>query len=246
MATESSCGVHPFHTTQWSDVARANDTSLSVKRQALDGLLRQYIPALRFYLKMKRKVRPDQIDDLIQGFVASRILEKDLIAQADRKRGKFRTFLLVSLERYAISEFRYRTAAKRSSGGTLSLEGSPEHASRAMDPKRVFDTEWAHQIVRQGLIRMRRACKSLGRDDEWHIFKWRILGPIYGRPKMAYQEVVQRLDLRSPSQVSKLSETSKRRFARALRAVIGEYAPDPDQIEDEINDLMRSLSGIGT
>lgn len=242
MTTDTSQLTSPFQTTRWSVVVRIKDASVSAKREALDELLRLYLPPIRRYLKFKRRVKNDEIEDLIQGFVASRIVEKDLVAGSDRARGKFRTFLLTALDRYLISEFRYKTAGKRSPGTIVAIDDAPDHPAREVEPSRVFEVEWARQVVRRGLMRMCRQCRSLGRRDEWIIFKSRLLGPLYGRPQPAYRTIVEELGLRSPAQVSKLLMRSKRRFDHSLRSVIREYALDSQQVDEEIDDLMRSLN----
>jgi len=241
MATDSPQLASHFQSTRWSVIVRAKDASLSVKQEALDELLKQYLPPIRRYLRIKRRIKPDEIEDFVQGFVTSRIVEKDLVGRTDRERGKFRTFLLTALDRYLISEFRYKNAGKRSPGSIAAIQDVPEYASAQSEPSRLFEVEWARQVVRRGLMRMCRQCRALGRRDEWEIFKCRLLGPIYGRPKPAYRTIVEQFGLKSPAQVSKLLIRSKKRFDSSLRSVIKEYALDPEQIDEEINDLMRIL-----
>ena len=87
-----------FPTTAWSLVAEAGQEDAGAKRDALDRLLRRYLPALRAHLIYRRRFAPERADDLVQEFVADKIVEKDLIARADQQLGKFRTFLLTALE----------------------------------------------------------------------------------------------------------------------------------------------------
>src|SRR5829696_3859701 len=89
-----------FPTTRWTliDLVRHEDSRGD--RPALDELLRCYWPALRVHLAIRRAGTPDEIDDLLQGFIASRILDANLVATAVPSRGRFRTLLLTSLDRY--------------------------------------------------------------------------------------------------------------------------------------------------
>jgi DNA-directed RNA polymerase specialized sigma24 family protein len=72
-------------------------------------VLRAYLPALRAHLVIRRRVHPDRADDLLQGFCSDQVLEKDLVPRAERDRGKFRTFLLTALDRYAINCHHHET-----------------------------------------------------------------------------------------------------------------------------------------
>src|SRR5687767_4813885 len=83
----------PFPTTHWSVLERAGDDDEAVRRQALLELLRDYVPALRSYLVHAKRMAPDRADDLLQQFLADKVLEEDLMPKAQREKGKFRSFL---------------------------------------------------------------------------------------------------------------------------------------------------------
>ena len=74
------------------------------RREALDELLRLYLPALRAYSLYRRQIEPDRAEDLLQGFVVRQVLERGLLTKADASRGRFRSFLLKSLQNYVFSE----------------------------------------------------------------------------------------------------------------------------------------------
>src|SRR5262249_31382292 len=85
--------------------------------------------------------------DLSQGFVVSKVLGQDLIARADRGKGKFRTWLLTALDRYLISQWR-QTAARRSGPGAAK---SPRSAS----PAEGLGLAWARGGLARGARRGR-------------------------------------------------------------------------------------------
>ncbi len=84
-----------------------------MRSAALGNLLRQYLGAFRTYVMSKYQVSADGADELVSGFVASRVVERNLIGKADAGRGKFRNFLMTALERYVIDQFREESAQKR-------------------------------------------------------------------------------------------------------------------------------------
>ncbi len=106
----------PFPNTSWSMVAQAGHVRSSVRRRTIEALVKQYQPALRSYLMARRRIGRHEADDLLQGFLADKVLDKQILTRADRSRGKFRTFLMTALERFAISQHRMQSASRRSPG----------------------------------------------------------------------------------------------------------------------------------
>jgi RNA polymerase sigma-70 factor (ECF subfamily) len=233
-----------FPTTHWSLVARAGQDPAEAKRQALGELLTRYLPALRAHLVYGKRLSPDDADDLLQEFVAGKIIEKELLARADAQRGKFRTFLLTALDRFLIDRFREESARKRSPGeGRLRALGDQGEPWQAETPSGAFDLAWARNVIEQTVRLMRTECEASGRQDVWGVFECRLLEPMLNAAEpVEYEELVRRFGLQSPSQASNLLMTAKRTFARALRAVVGEYARESDEIEAEIRELMEVLA----
>ena len=206
-------------------------------------LLETYRPAIRAYLLRRKRVRLQDVDDVIQGFFVSQVIERDLVARAEKERGKFRTFLLTALDHYFVSEIRKQTAKKRSPGSTLDVTVvDPTDTGPRGDQG--FEVEWARAIVKQAVDRMAKACQISKQDDVWGVFEARLYRPIYaGQPPTPYAELVRRFQLKSPAHASNMLVTAKRIFTRNLRSVIGEYAiHDDDEIDQEIADLMQILT----
>jgi hypothetical protein len=89
---EDSAGTYrSFPTTHWSQVDRAGGDDPQTKREILDQLVRIYLPALRVHLIRKKRLAADRAEDYLQDFLARKIVERDIIASADRSLGRFRT-----------------------------------------------------------------------------------------------------------------------------------------------------------
>ena len=69
-----------FPTTHWSLVGRAAQDASEAKRRALDELLARYQPALRAHLIYGKRLQPEDAEDLLQEFVACKILASELFA----------------------------------------------------------------------------------------------------------------------------------------------------------------------
>lgn len=247
MSDDHRSNTDSFQTTHWPLVhaARANDPA--VRRQALEELLVRYLPALRAHLASKKRVPADRVGDLLQGFVASKLLEQDLIARADPRKGRFRALLVTALDHYLISVHRHDHAKKRSAHTVpLEAEGSLAPPDPAEPPSSVFDIAWAREVLNAALARMCQECLKAGRPEVWGVFEARIVRPtLESVPVLSYDDLVTRYGFRSPMQASNVLVTARRMFARTLRAVVSEYAGDAEAVEDEIRDLLRILSAGG-
>ena len=89
-----------FHTTSWTLIAHARDG------HGLAELLERYWSPIYAYLRRSGKPEAEALD-LTQGFLTSRLIEKHvLLDRADRDQGKFRSYLLTSLQNYVRDQHR--------------------------------------------------------------------------------------------------------------------------------------------
>jgi RNA polymerase sigma-70 factor (ECF subfamily) len=222
-----------------AEAGRGNDAG---GRDALGVLLRRYQPALEAHLVQKR-IDPQRVADLVQGFISDKIVEQNLLSRADREKGKFRTFLLTALQNYVVDQVRQENSRKRSptGGAPLSLEVAAEAAGEPLATD-VFDVAWAREVLAEAVRRMKAECDASRRQDVWGVFEERILRPsIEGVEPIAYELLVSRFKFKSPVQAANVLITGKRMFVRVLRQVVGEYARDGQEIEQEIADLRQIL-----
>lgn len=230
-----------FPTTHWSLVDRAGVAD----GEALGRLLARYLPALVAHLVHGKRLPPEEAEDLVQDFVAGKILQKNLISRADPDLGKFRTLLLTSLDRFLIDQIRAKKAKMRNPGdGQIVALGEGEPLAVATEQgSDAFDLAWARRVLAEVLQRMRDECDRSDRMDVWNVFDARLLSPVLqGSPPMDYDVLVERFSLMSPSQAANLLVTAKRMFARVLRSVVAEYALDEEEIEAEIAELKSILA----
>lgn len=101
-------------------------------------------------------------EDLTQGFF-QHLLTHDLMARAQREKGRFRSFLLGCLKHYLDNEWQKGTAQRR--GGHL----SPVHLdalaaeeryrveveAMSTDDDTAFDQQWAHDVLEQAVALLR-------------------------------------------------------------------------------------------
>lgn len=141
-------------------------------------MLGLYFPALRAHLVRGKRVPADRADDLLQGFVCDKVLERDLLSHVQEGRGKFRTFLLCALDRYLVDQFRSDQALRRAphrAGSGQRENDAGMVASDLAGPSSAFDAAWARAVVAEAVFRMKGECDRSGRSDVWGLFDCRLL-----------------------------------------------------------------------
>lgn len=247
MCRQDPVVYRPFPVTQWSLVARAGDSNPETKRRALTDLLARYMPAIKSYLTMGKRIDPHRADDLMQSFLASKVLDQDLIERADQDRGKFRTFLLTALDRFIVNQHRFERAQKRSPTAMTAIDDQPEPADNEIAPDDTFDVAWARQVIDRTIERMKLECHGSGRADLWQVFDARVLAPTLGQTEaVPYEELITKAGFASPVQAANALVTAKRMFARIIRQVISEYEGTDAEIDMELNDLHEILARAGS
>lgn len=238
--------VNGFPATRWTLIGRAGGADAVARPVAMAELVRAYAPALRAHLTQTVGGDGHRADDLLQGFLADKVLEQRLIGHADPARGRFRTFLLAALDRYVVDVHRHDAARKRSPHGrVLDVDDHRDTLAgrRAATPAEAFDLAWANGVVGEVVATMRDECRLTNRPDLWAVFELRYLNPATdGVAPEPHESIARRLNLGSAQQVSNLLVTAKRMFTRLFRAVVSRYAADKDEMKDEVAELWRTFA----
>src|SRR5210317_1439495 len=101
-----------FLTTHWSIVENVCSDDEDRNRALIELLLSKYWKPVYCYLRRKGYDN-EQAKDLTQGFFHEIVLGRGLIEKADQSKGKFRSFLLLALNRYLINIKEQESAQKR-------------------------------------------------------------------------------------------------------------------------------------
>ena len=234
-----------FPTTRWTLVRDAGDGVSDDQRRALNEVLSQYWPAIRAHLVIRKGVDPNDADDLVQSFVTDRVLTSDLLAAADKDRGKFRSLIVKSLENYLANELRRRNAKKRQTERAVSLcdDAVSDLGATTETPATITESAWAQETLASVLQSMKEDCHANGREDLWNVFQARILGPILeGAEPTSYEELVRRNGFSSSAQAQNALITAKRMFCRTMRSLLRSRGAAEADVDAEIRDLEQCLS----
>lgn len=231
-----------FKTTCWTAVETAGVES-ELALTTLEELLIRYAEPLKTHLVWKFQLTREEADDVFQDFVHQKMLLGNLLAAADRARGRFRTFLLTALDRFTLNWIRARVSKKRRpEKGWVPLSDLDIDTHYALEPDDPIAASWTSLIVGQALERMENECRSKGKNHRWEVFHAVVVSPILQEQKKPpLQDIARHHNLPTAAAVSNLVVTAKRMYQRILRDVIAQYSGELDQVDLEFSSLHREL-----
>jgi RNA polymerase sigma-70 factor (ECF subfamily) len=236
-------GRDRFSTTRWSLVLAAASGSSALAREALSALCAAYWYPLYVFLRRRGHAAPEAVD-LTQGFFAA-FLERGAIHTASPERGRFRSFLLTSLQHYVINEHDRATALKR--GGTSVHQGLEFEAAEGRysieprddeTPERAFDRQWALTLLDRVFARCKVEYERAGKH---RIFA--SLSPLLtqGTTDRPYADLARELGT-TEAALKVAAHRLKGRYRRLLRDEVAETVSSPDEVDGEIRHLLAAVA----
>jgi RNA polymerase sigma factor (sigma-70 family) len=231
-----------FETTRWSLVVAAGSGDSSAARAALATLCETYWYPLYAYVR-RRGTSPDDARDLTQGFLMS-LLERRNFEHLRQHRGRFRAFLLASLQHFLANDAARRRAQKRGGGAAILPLAFDEAESRYLvepaestTPETLYERRWALTVIDRVLDDLRSEWHADGRAAEFVELKSCLLGV---NPPGGYAAIAARLGT-TEGAVKTAVHRLRRKFQKALRNDIAETVSNPEDVDDEIRYLVRAL-----
>jgi RNA polymerase sigma factor (sigma-70 family) len=236
-------GNRIFATTRWTVVLMAGGSTSVGSAAALEQLCRTYWYPLYSFVR-GRGLSPHDAEDLIQSFFAF-LLEKEVIARADRERGRFRTFLLAALQNFQANERARAGSLKR--GGGLVMVSFDELQAEAryrnepatnLSPERVFDQKWAASLLDQVLQILRQEYTAAGKAALFEALRQLLWG---GRGEMSYETLARQLGT-TEGAIKVAVHRLRLRYKECLHHEVMHTVAAPGEVEDELRHLLTSLS----
>ena len=234
-----------FSTTHWSVVLAAGQCLRPDAQVAVERLCRTYWYPLYAYV---RRLGYDVADaeDLTQGFFA-RVLEKNYLAQVDRQKGRFRSFLLACLRHFLSDQQDHAKAAKR--GGRcifIPLEtqsAEDRHRQEPMDEmnaEKIFERHWALTLLEYAEARLRQEYEAAGKAPLYEHLKIFRAG---AEPKslLTYAELGSQLNM-TESAIGCAAARLRRRFRELVRDEVARTVTHSSEIDEEIRYLIAVIS----
>ena len=233
-----------FATTHWSAVLQAGRKDSPQATQALEELCRQYWYPLYAYVRRQgHDIHTAQ--DLTQEFFR-KLLEKNYLGIADRRRGKFRWFLLAAFKGFLANEWDRLHAQKRGSGQQpIALDGLTAEQRYRLEPAdemtadRIYDRRWALTLLETVRTRLKQAYADGEKLRRFELLECYLPGE---EPARTYAETGQALGL-NENAVKVEVHRMKKRYGELLRAEASKTVAHAEEVEEEIRYLIDVLAG---
>lgn len=234
--------VAVFATTHWSVVLEAADTDSPRAAAALEELCRAYwFPLYAYARRLGRDV--PAAEDLTQEFFA-RLLQKDYLRVADRRRGRFRWFLLTAFKCFLANEWDRQTALKRGGGQRpVPLDALTAEQRYQLEPADrhtadlLFERKWAMTLLETARARLRAEYETGGKGERFRLLEASLPGE---RTERTYAELGVELGL-SEGAVKTEVHRMKRRYAELMREEVARTVADATEVDLELRHLIDVL-----
>ncbi len=234
-------GAAAFATTHWSVVLSAQGESAAAE-QALEKLCRTYWRPIYTFIR-RRGARPEEAEDLTQGFFAQ-LLERRSLDAVRKEKGRLRSYLLGALKYFLADEQRRTMAIKRGKGQRLvPLEELRGDASSEMEPadpttaELIYERRWASTLLEHVLSRLKDEYRAAGNAALFDSLK-RLLPDDPGAPSQA--EIAAQLGM-TENAVRQAFHRFRQRYQSLMREEIANTVATPGDIEDELRHLISVL-----
>jgi RNA polymerase sigma-70 factor (ECF subfamily) len=239
----SAKGSGLFTTTHWSVVLAAGQRDAPQATEALEKLCRTYWYPLYAYVRRRGYEVPDA-QDLTQEFF-HRLLDRDWLAQVDRRKGRFRSFLLVAMKHFLANEWDRAKRFKR--GGRVFFQAYREdtyeerfqgdaHLERS--PEQLYEQRWALAVLETVLRRLREENAAAGRSVQFGELKVFLTGE---KRSVSYAGLARKLAT-TEGALKMAVKRLRHRYGELLREEIANTVSEPGEVEEELRHLLSVLS----
>jgi len=231
-----------FATTRWDVVLASAETQAPGADEALSDLCRTYWRPLYAFVR-RRGYSPADAEDLVQDFFA-RFLQDRAVKKADPLRGRFRSFLLSSLQNFLANEWDRTSAAKR--GGKYRFVPFDQLASEERDAldapdsasaELAFDVRWARAIIDTALHKLREEAQANGKTQVFDELK----SFLTAADTTSYDTAATRLGI-PLNAVKTAIHRLRANFRTVVRREVARTVSSPTEIDEELRYLRAVLA----
>ena len=236
-------GLEQFSTTRWNVVLLAGNEASPRAAEALEQLCRTHWYPLYAYLR-RLSYGPQDAQRLTEGFFA-RLLGKTPGALADRQNGRFRSFLLASLNHFLAYERDEANEVNPNGGPSPFPIAAQDAESRYLDeprpdlsPERIFERHWALAVLERALVRMREEYATAGNARHFELLKKFLTNDPGHKVRGG---VAEELNV-SAGSVDATLQRMRLRYRELVRGEIADTVAGSGDIDEETRWLVATLS----
>ena len=228
---------HMFPTTHWTTLLAPIQERGQGAEAALERLCEVYRRPLVACARYLLKENPTEAEDIVHDYICTLLRRQDL-ANVERERGKFRSYLAAGIRNQIINHIQTRRAQKR--GGRASIVSLDEMIFEPADFTTAEVTlcrNWIQASVAEVMRLMEAEWTAAGKLDEFNDFKDFALSKKGDVPR---SELAAKYAVTVNAVDAKISRF-RRRFRELLRELIGQTVSRPEDVDEEIRFLMSTL-----
>ena len=227
-----------FQDTRWSIVLSAARGGTE-SRAALEWLCTHYWYPLYTYVRRKGH-DVEKARDLTQSFFTS-LLEQNALKRIDPELGKFRAFLLASMNHFLAHEREHDAALKRRAHDAAFRVDLNELEQRyrvepgvEQDPEALYESRWARTVLDRALRRLRDEHDTADKGEQFR----RLSGYLTGE-EPDYERTAEQLGLTAGT-LRVAVHRLRRRLGALLREEVAQTVADPADVDDELRSLLQA------
>ena len=222
-------------------VARDKEAE-TVAHRALSEIFRIYWKPIYAFVRRSGK-SPHDAEDITQG-VFEHFLATEIFSQADREKGRLRSFLLGAVKHYLLQDYRKSSAKKR--GGhvtTVSIDFCDaeselaDELSQSETPERVFERRWAHTVLETVLSDLRAEQEKRGKLEQFERLSVYLSIKEEHTP---YAELSRETGMQEPA-IRIAVYRIRKRYRELLYKHVAATVESQEQVDDEIAYLLEAL-----
>jgi RNA polymerase sigma-70 factor (ECF subfamily) len=233
-----------FRTTRWSVVLLSARSQAPGSKAALAELCSTYWYPIYAFVRY-RGYSPQDAQDLTQGFFLH-LFEHKALTQVDPLKGKFRSFMIASLQNYLSHQAEMSRRLKR--GGKVEFvyldlqRAEDRYRLEPVDhltPEKIFNARWAMALLGAAMKRLERECAAQGKTATFEALKT-FLDPINSETVPSYEQIATQLEV-SIGAVKTLIHRLRKQHSAFVREEISRTVSDSADVDAEVHELCEAI-----
>jgi RNA polymerase sigma-70 factor (ECF subfamily) len=235
-------GGKRFNTTAWTLISNAKKGDESEKKHALERLLSIYWRPVYWEIRLDWNENREEAKDTTQDYF-SVFLEKEMIGDVERAKGRFRAYVKATLKNFMLSRKRARQAAKRGGGRKIialdDLEKVESACTANEDPaEKRFDRELMRSIIEESMKELGRVCTQAGKKDHFELFETYYMGESEGE-SVRYEDLQERFQMTYSDVKHRLREM-RGQFREIMVSFLRDGLSSEDELLAEIREVFEA------
>lgn len=218
-----------FPDTRPSAISAAASDNAARRGPGQEAIVAAYWKPVYRYIRIRWHSSNEDAKDLTQSFFTAAI-EKNSFGTFDPKKGTFRTFLRVCLDRFLANESKFASRQRRSADFTA----LDENIEGAESPEAVFEREWTRSVFEGAVEQLRADLESRGRNACFAVFERHDLAEV----PPSYDQLGREFGISSATVTNYLA-AARRDLRKLVLDRVRSVTPDDREFHREVRAVLK-------